>query len=262
MPGSVLRRDPEHRSYRFLYRLTITTNTTLSPQVPIANHLAGPNLWRSYFRGEAWVCYYGSIALAWRRPIWKGSALRGKGKEVSKGRTPVEGPRATEIREATLACLGGLPGGSESSVMFAHAVKRALRKNKTLRYGVPMLVSAVRKKWGRDSGRGGTTSLAGGRVRWNCNACDPERQSGLGRGWRLGRPSLLVSPRAGCGISSVPFTSLVVTWMCFWEWCQNQILTQVWMITKLPPSPAPRPPAPSYSLRILWIIGTSCVYLI
>ncbi|XP_066884362.1 cytochrome c oxidase assembly protein COX16 homolog, mitochondrial isoform X3 [Kogia breviceps] len=27
--------------------------------------------------------------------------------------------------------------------MFAHAVMRALRKNKTLRYGVPMLVSAL-----------------------------------------------------------------------------------------------------------------------
>ncbi|TEA38639.1 hypothetical protein DBR06_SOUSAS110568, partial [Sousa chinensis] len=32
--------------------------------------------------------------------------------------------------------------------MFAPAVTRALRKNKTLRYGVPTLVSAVRKKWG------------------------------------------------------------------------------------------------------------------
>lgn len=30
--------------------------------------------------------------------------------------------------------------------MFTHAVTRALRKNKTLRYGVPMLVSAWRKK--------------------------------------------------------------------------------------------------------------------
>ena len=29
--------------------------------------------------------------------------------------------------------------------MFPHAVMRALRKNKTLRYGVPMLVSAARK---------------------------------------------------------------------------------------------------------------------
>lgn len=32
--------------------------------------------------------------------------------------------------------------------MFAPAVMRALRKNKTLRYGVPMLVSAVRKSGG------------------------------------------------------------------------------------------------------------------
>ena len=96
-----------------------------------------------------------------------GRALHWEAKERTsvKDLTPREGPRATEIREATLACLAGHPSESESSVMFAHAVKRALRKNKTLRYGVPMLVSAVRKKWGRDSGRGGTTSLAGGRVR-------------------------------------------------------------------------------------------------
>lgn len=32
--------------------------------------------------------------------------------------------------------------------MFTHALTRALRKNKTLRYGVPMLVSALKKKCG------------------------------------------------------------------------------------------------------------------
>lgn len=32
--------------------------------------------------------------------------------------------------------------------MFTHALTRALRKNKTLRYGVPMLVSALKKSVG------------------------------------------------------------------------------------------------------------------
>ncbi|XP_049562182.1 cytochrome c oxidase assembly protein COX16 homolog, mitochondrial isoform X2 [Orcinus orca] len=72
----------------------------------------------------------------------------GKAKERRsvKDRTPQEGPRATEIREAKLACLAGHPSGSESSVMFAHAVTRALRKNKTLRYGVPTLIDPELEK--------------------------------------------------------------------------------------------------------------------
>lgn len=45
--------------------------------------------------------------------------------------------------------------------MFTHTVTRALRKNKTLRYGVPMLVSPEGKS-GRDCRRGGASGLAGG----------------------------------------------------------------------------------------------------
>lgn len=55
--------------------------------------------------------------------------------------------------------------------MFAYAVRRALRKSKTLRYGVPMLVSAGRVKCVLEAGgeegfrKGGTSRLAGTRVR-------------------------------------------------------------------------------------------------
>lgn len=51
---------------------------------------------------------------------------------------------AAEIWESALGLLGVLSGW-KISVMFAPAVMRAFRKNKTLRYGVPMLVSGVRR---------------------------------------------------------------------------------------------------------------------
>ncbi|XP_058423210.1 cytochrome c oxidase assembly protein COX16 homolog, mitochondrial [Diceros bicornis minor] len=52
------------------------------------------------------------------------------------------------FRRPRWARLAGRPSGSESSVMFADAVKRALRRNKTLRYGVPMLLLIVGGSFG------------------------------------------------------------------------------------------------------------------
>lgn len=63
--------------------------------------------------------------------------------------------------------------------MFTHALTRALRKNKTLRYGVPMLVSALKKKCG-----GGIAKAVGPQV-WLGGDCGesviPEVGPGLGK---------------------------------------------------------------------------------
>ncbi|XP_057589693.1 LOW QUALITY PROTEIN: cytochrome c oxidase assembly protein COX16 homolog, mitochondrial [Hippopotamus amphibius kiboko] len=72
----------------------------------------------------------------------------GRPRKGGESRTSSSGPQATATREATLACLAGRPSGSESSVMFSQAVMRALRKNKTLRYGVPMLLLIVGGSFG------------------------------------------------------------------------------------------------------------------
>lgn len=54
---------------------------------------------------------------------------------------------AAEIWESALGPLGVLSGW-KISVMFAPAVMRAFRKNKTLRYGVPMLLLIVGGSFG------------------------------------------------------------------------------------------------------------------
>lgn len=88
--------------------------------------------------------------------VLPGGGLSGKdhtaggwGEELSL-RRPWSGRELEPLRLARppWACLAGRPSASESSVMFRQGVTRALRKNKTLRYGVPMLVSALRKRCG------------------------------------------------------------------------------------------------------------------
>lgn len=101
------------------------------------------------------------------------------------------------------AWLAERPSRLESSVMFPQAVMRAFRKNKTLRYGVPMLVSAGRRKCGgRDSGRRGSSSLAGIKLQGNCNA----RPGVAAIVWeRLGGPSSLLELVVASRVVHLPF---------------------------------------------------------
>lgn len=54
-------------------------------------------------------------------------------------------PESLRLGRLHWACFRGRPSESESSVMFVHVMTRALRKNKTLPYGVPMLVTELER---------------------------------------------------------------------------------------------------------------------
>lgn len=72
-----------------------------------------------------------------------------RGRKGGESRTVLSGGNLSRwSQEASLGLLAGRPSERESSVVFAPAMMRALRRNKTLRFGVPMLVSAGRKMYG------------------------------------------------------------------------------------------------------------------
>lgn len=69
--------------------------------------------------------------------------------------------------------------------MSVHSVMRSLRKNKTLRYGVPMLVSAGRRTCGAGFRKGRASRSAGSRRPGSgrLEAGGREQQPGRGGGW-------------------------------------------------------------------------------
>ncbi|XP_036125200.1 uncharacterized protein LOC118634624 isoform X3 [Molossus molossus] len=87
------------------------------------------------------------MAFAWRRPDRSGLCTGSRRKEVSVD-VPVWREPEPRLGRPRRACLAGCPRGSESSEMVSPAVTRALRKSKTLRYGVPMLLLIVGGSFG------------------------------------------------------------------------------------------------------------------
>ncbi|KAM7155772.1 cytochrome c oxidase assembly protein COX16 homolog, mitochondrial isoform 2-T2 [Molossus nigricans] len=85
------------------------------------------------------------MAFAWRRPDRSGLCTGSRRKEVSVD-VPVWREPEPRLGRPRRACLAGCPRGSESSEMVSPAVTRALRKSKTLRYGVPMLIDPELEK--------------------------------------------------------------------------------------------------------------------
>nr|XP_054369738.1 uncharacterized protein LOC123861740 isoform X6 [Mirounga angustirostris] len=120
-----------------------TTNTASVPKSRLQTSVPEPKSRRSTFHAGARVCCDASIAFVWRRPIGGGPSP-GRPRKGGESRTSSWGGSLDSGGRAGPVGLG--VHARESSVMSVHAVMRALRKNKTLRYGVPMLIDPELEK--------------------------------------------------------------------------------------------------------------------
>lgn len=213
-----------------------TTNTASIPKSRLQTNVPEPNGRHTNFPPDARVCYAHLLLLP-----GGGRSGEDEHREAKERRRVKDFLLGRELGfgRPRWGCRTRRPRSWESSVMSVHSVMRTLRKNKTLRYGVPMLVSAGGENaWGgipEGAGRplGRSRRSRSGRQGAGSRSVGGEGAGkGWGRGWRQ-MAVLVLYLRSYQDLESPLVPSLVVTGVCFRERGQNQILPQVWVITEL-----------------------------